>query len=169
MSITNNNMLSPVGFSFQINRCPNMNFFVQSVVLPGVNLGQLNVPNQFKEVPVPGDHITYGDLDVTFKINEDMSNYIEIFSWITALGFPDNFRQYKDIENRPSFTGDSIYSDATLTILSSAMNPSMRIEITDLFPTAISPVTVDSRDMMIEYIEATASFRFLNYTFKKLR
>jgi hypothetical protein len=168
MAVTNNNMLSPVGFSFQINRCPNMNFFIQSVVLPGVNLGQLSVPNQFKEVPVPGDHITYGELDVTFKINEDMSNYLEIFNWITALGFPDNYKQYKSIAEKLTYTGDSVYSDATLTILTSSMNPAMRIEITDLFPTALSPITVDSRDSSIEYIEATASFRFLNYTFKKL-
>jgi len=169
MTTTNNNMLSPVGFSFQIKKTPNINFFVQSVTLPGITLGQIDVPNQLKVVPVPGDHITYGDLDVTFKINEDMSNYLEIFSWITALGFPDNPGQYRSIEQRPSFSGDGIYSDASLTILSSAMNPSMRVEITDAFPTSLTPITLDTRDTSIEYIEATASFRFLNYTFKRLR
>jgi hypothetical protein len=169
MTTTNNNMLSPVGFSFQIKKTPNINFFVQSVTLPGITLGQIDVPNQLKVVPVPGDHITYGDLDVTFKINEDMSNYLEIFSWITALGFPDNPGQYRSIEQRPSFSGDGIYSDASLTILSSAMNPSMRVEITDAFPTSLTPITLDTRDTSIEYIEATVSFRFLNYTFKRLR
>lgn len=166
--ITNKNMLSPLGFSFSIQRLPNMNFFVQSVTLPGITAQTIDVPSPLKSVPFPGDKIDYSELEVTFKIDEDMNNYIEVFNWIRALGFPDNQQQYKELEEQPSYTGGGIYSDATLTILSSAMNPNIRIEITELFPVTLTPIEMSAIQGDVEYLEATASFRFLGYTFNKL-
>ena len=164
----NKNMLSPTGFSFTINRAPGMEFFVQSITLPGITLPFTETPNPFKKIPVYGDHIEYDELQVTFKINEDMSNYLEIFDWITALGFPEEFEQYAQIANKEKFTGEGVYSDANIMILSSASNPLMRIDIVDMFPTALTPITVDSKDTDINYIEATASFKFTNYRFTKV-
>ena len=169
MSELNKNMLSPVGFDFRINKTPDLNFFVQSVVLPGVNIGTYDMPTPFKTIPIPGDHITYGELDVTFKINETLSNYIEIFNWITGLGFPNDFDEYANLKNRPIFTGKGIESDATLTILSSAMNPIVRVEIKDLFPITITPLELSSTDTSIEYLNGTVSFRFLNYKISSIK
>ena len=166
--ITNKNMLSPVGFQFEIQRLPNMNFFVQSVTLPGITASTVDQPSPLRSVPIPGDKIEYSELEVTFKIDENMNNYIEVFNWIRALGFPDNQDQYKTLEDQPSYTGGGIYSDATLTILSSAMNPNIRINIQDLFPVTLSPIEMNATQPDIEYLEAIASFRFLGYSFTQL-
>lgn len=166
MSEINKNMLSPVGFNFEIRRLPTVNFFVQSITLPGATLGVVEQPNPFRNIPVFGDKIDYSELEVVFKIDEDMANYLEIFDWITALGFPDRFEQFKQLSDRPRFSDERFYSDATLTILSSGMNPNIQVYITDLFPTTLSPITMDARETDITYIEATATFRFQNYTFK---
>lgn len=168
MTDFNKNMLSPVGFSFQLMRAPDIEFFVQSVSLPGITMNSPEVPNPFIAYPVPGDHITYGEFELTYKINEDMSNYLEIFDWMTALGFPDNFDQHKTIAEKRSYSGEGIYSDATLMIMSSSMNPVMQIEIRDMFPVSLSPLTMNTSDTNIEYVDATASFRFTNYKFKRL-
>jgi len=164
----NKNMLSPVGFNFSIKKTPDMNFFIQSIILPGVQLGTFDIPNPMKKVPMYGDHLEYGELEVIFKINEDMTNYLEIFDWITALGFPSNHSQFSNLAKKPLASGDGLLSDATLTILSSAMNPNIQIFIEDCFPVSLSPITLDARDTTIEHIEATASFRFQNYTFKSV-
>ena len=166
--ITNKNMLSPIGFSFSIQRLPNMNFFVQAVTLPGITAQTVEVPSPLKSVPLPSDKVEYSELEVLFKIDEDMNNYIEVFNWIRGLGFPDSHDQYKELEDQPSYTGGGIYSDATLTILSSAMNPNVRIEIKDLFPVTLSPIEMNSTQADIDYLEATASFRFLGYDIIKL-
>lgn len=166
--ITNKNMLSPVGFSFNIQRLPNMNFFVQSVTLPGITASTTEQISPLRAIPIPGDKIEYSELEVTFKIDESMNNYIEVFNWIRALGFPDNNDQYKALEDQPSYTGGGIYSDATLTILSSAMNPNIKIEITDLFPVSLTPIEMNSTQSDIEYLEASVAFRFLGYSFTQL-
>jgi|SRR6056300_436445 len=161
---TNQNMLSPVGFSFQIKKTPDLNLFIQAVTLPGINLGSTDQPTPFKAIPIYGDHITFTELDITFKINEDLSDYKEIYDWIVGIGFPNNYDQFKALKNQPLWSGEGLESDATLTILSSAMNPIMKIELEDLFPISLTPITMDARDTNIEYLEATASFRFNNYT-----
>lgn len=161
-------MLSPIGFQFSIQRLATMNFFVQSVTLPGITATTIDQITPLRSVPTPGDKIEYSELEVVFKIDEDMKNYIEVFEWIRALGFPDTFDQYKELEDQPSYTGGGLYSDASLTILTSAMNPNIRIEIQDLFPVSLTPIEMSAVNPDIDYIEATASFRFLGYTFNQL-
>ena len=164
VEVINKNMLSPTGFKFTISRTPHLNFFIQSVTLPGINFSATEQPNPFRNIPIPSDKITFGDLDVTFKVDEDMKSYIEIFDWITGMGFPNDYNQYKSLHD----SREGIYSDANLMILSSAMNGNISIDIQDLFPVTLSSIELNTRDTSIEYIEATASFRFLNYTFRKI-
>lgn len=166
--VINKNMLSPIGFQFSIQRLPTMNFFVQSVTLPGIAASTIDQPSPLKTIPIPGDKIEYSELEVVFKIDEDMRNYIEVFEWIRALGFPDTNQQYKELADQPSYTGGGIYSDASLTILTSAMNPNVRIEIQDLFPISLTPIEMSAVNPDIDYIEATAAFRFLGYSFKRI-
>lgn len=162
----NKNMLSPLGFSFSIKKLPEFNFFVQSVTLPGVSFPPIDQPTPFKIVPRYGDHLVYGELSVTFKVNEDLGNYIELYNWLVGLSFPENFDQYKNLaESDKQLIGEGLESDSYLMIMSSAMNPIIRVDIEDLFPVSLSDLTFDSRDTAVDYLEATASFKFLKYSF----
>ena len=122
------------------------------------------MPNPFKAIPVYGDHATFGELTASFKINEDLGNYIEIFDWITGLAFPKEYTQYSRLKSKDSI-GEGLESDAYLMIMSSNQNPIMKVEIEDLFPIALSDITMDSRDTSIEYVEAIATFKFKGYKF----
>lgn len=153
-------MLSPLGFVFEIKKLPGFNHFVQAVTIPGVSLGQTEMPTPLKAIPIYGDHLQYSELVVDFKVNEDLSNYIEIFNWIKGLGFPDDPQQFKDLQEKET--------DCNLMILSSNMNPIVRVDFLDVFPTAITDIRMNSQDTAVEYIEASATFRFLNYTFTSL-
>lgn len=170
MSITNTepsnkNFLSPLGFKFVIKKTPHVNYFVQAINLPNVNLGETSFPTPFRRIPIAGDHIEYGDLQITFKVDESMKNYLEIFNWIKAIGFPDNFDQHKVVDPKyvSLYSGDGIYSDASLIVLSSAMNPLHEISFRDLFPISLTDFTFDARAVDVEYIEATATFKFRTF------
>jgi len=153
-------MLSPLGFTFEVKKLPGFNHFVQAVSIPGVTLGQSEIPTPLKAMPIYGDHLTYSELVVDFKVNEDLSNYIEIFNWIKGLGFPDDFQQFKELDQKES--------DCNLMIMSSNMNPLVRVDFLDAFPVSLTDIRMDSKDTAVEYIEATATFKFLNYTFTSL-
>jgi hypothetical protein len=160
----NKNMLSPLGFTFTIKKLPEFNFFVQSVTIPGIQLGTTDQPTPFKKIPIFGDHVEFGNIQVTFKINEDLGNYIEIYNWIYGLGFPTEYDEFKQLRDKNEI-GEGLESDGVLTILSSNQQPIVQLDIEDMFPVGISDFTMDSRDVNMEYLEATADFRFKIYKF----
>ena len=76
---TNNNFLSQVGAKFVIKKMPNVNYFIQNVSLPSVDVGQVEVATPFSNrIKMPGDLVTYGDLVISFRVDEDLNNYNEL-------------------------------------------------------------------------------------------
>jgi hypothetical protein len=161
---TNENFLSPLGFKFQIKKTPGMNFFVQRVNLPGMSIPDTGQPNPFVKIPLAGDHIEFEPLQVTFKVDEILANYLEIHNWLRGLGFPDEFRQYKDLSNKPIMSGLGLTSDISLLVLSSAKNPTFDVVFRDAHPIGLTSLTFDTTDPDVNYLTATATFKYLSYS-----
>lgn len=173
---SNKNFLSPLGFTFAIKKTPHVNYFVQSATLPQIQLGQTDIQTPFVRLPIPGDHIDFGQFSVTFRIDEEMRNYGEIFNWIIALGFPDNFDQHKPVAppgrgllgQAIPMAGNGIYSDASLMILNSVKAPIIDFQFKDLYPITISDVLFDTKGTDVDYVEATATFAYRSYSLNRL-
>lgn len=169
---TNLNFLSPLKFAFTVKKLPNVNFYVQSIVLPSISVTPSNVPSPFVKLPVPGDHVDFGEVQITFKIDEDMSNYLEIYNWLYALGFPEKFDQYRVLaekDARQNIGGDDgIMSDGTVIIYNSASNVNMQVKLINMFPTGLMDIILDFKQPDVDYIEATATFAFERMEISKL-
>jgi hypothetical protein len=174
---TNKNFLSPFGFKFFLKKTPNVNWFVQSINLPSISIQNTIKPNPFIKIPLTGDHIDFGELKVSFRVDEDMKNYLEIYNWLIGIGFPDKFDQYKSIAPKINrqitgdadvLTGTSIYSDATLMILSSNMNPLTEITFVDTFPVSLSDLQFNSTLTDVQYILAEVTFIYRKFDIKSL-
>ena len=158
----NINLLSPVGFRFNIEYLPKTNWFLTSVNLPGISLGEVIQPTPLMPTQVPGNDLTWEPLNITFLVDENLNNWRELYDWLIGIGFPNEYSEYKEQK------ANQIYSDATLTILNSNMNSNYIVQFKDLFPTSISEVSFDSASSDIEGIKATATFRYLTYTYEKV-
>jgi hypothetical protein len=165
---TNQNFLSPLGFKLQVKKTPHVNYFVQSVNIPSVSLGTADADTPFIKIPFPGTKLTYGNLQVTFKVDEDMANYIEIYGWLRAVGFPDNFAQYTNIAGAALASGDGVFSDITLVVLDSAMNPNLEVTFFDCFPVDLSSIELDSTSGDVQYVTATVTFANRRFEIKTL-
>ena len=88
--VANRNFLSPVGFKFNLSKTPKVDFFSQSVSIPNISLGVAVQTTYLKDIPVPGDKMDYGDLDIEFFIDENLENYLQIEKWMRSLGFPES-------------------------------------------------------------------------------
>ncbi len=169
---TNLNYLSPLGFKFSLNRIPLFSHFVTSINVPNISFGNIQQPTPFIKLPIPGDQLQFGELLVTFKVDEDMKAYTDIYDWMTNMGHPDNFSQYSNVAPLGAPGGSSqskgLYSDATLTILSSASNPVVNIVFRDLFPISLSDFSFDSKLSSVDYIEASASFAYKKFDVVRL-
>lgn len=151
-----NNLLSPLGFAFRMKRAPNVEFQVQQVSVPGMNLGAIQSPTPFVRITDPGN-ITYDDLQITFLVGENLDSYLEIFNWIEMLGRPDSFKQYQYDK-----------TDASLIILNSAKRAVFDIQFTDIFPVSLSGLDFDSTITDVQYVSATATFSFDRFYYNTL-
>lgn len=161
----NINFLSPLGFRFKLARTPNVNFFVTDVKLPYISLGFVNVPSPFKIIEIAGNKLDYGDFELTFRLDEDMVSYFEIYNWLTAIGFPESFSQFAQLKNSSNSYGslETQYSDATLTILTSDLVPNIEVKFQNLFPTSISDINFTATDIDVNYITVTVTFKYQIY------
>lgn len=160
----NKNFLSPLGFKFQIKKAPHVNFFIQQVNIPSILLQSPEKGNPFVNIPYPGEHLKFGELKIAFKVDEDLKNYLEIHNWIRALGKPENFDQYKTIQDKPIATGEGIYSDISLMVLSSSKMANYEIVFVDAYPVTISDLNFNTVDDTVNYITATSTFKYTYYT-----
>jgi|TARA_R110001583_G_scaffold5079_5_gene28044 hypothetical protein len=159
----NVNFLSPLGFNFAIKKLPNTNYFVQAVNVPSVQMGDAIMPTPFVNIPTIGDRISYAEFQVSFKVDEDLRNYIELYDWMVQLGFPEDFSQAKNIyekQNNVDFMAEGPYSDATITILNSAMRPNLEVLFEDAYPISLSDLQFSATSPSVDYIECQVTFRY---------
>lgn len=167
----NKNYLSPLGFRFVLERTPKTNYFVQNVTLPNLTLGEFNVENPFVSLPYPGTKLTFAPLDISFLVNEDLENYLEIHNWLKGLGFPESFDQYSNLvrdRQRVAPKASKEFSDGSLVILSSHQNPNLRITFQDMFPIALTDLSFSSTLADVDYLTATVTFRYRQYVIEKI-
>lgn len=156
----NANFLSPLGFRFLLKRSPTVNFFCTQVNIPSFELGEATMPTPFKGIPLPGDKPRFGDLTVSFKVDEQLKNYLEIFNWMAKIGFPEKYEQYASASNNPASTGYGVVSDATVVVLNSSMDPTTEFRFESLFPTYLSDLEFSTTESSVNYISARATFKF---------
>ena len=170
---SNINFLGQNGFRFSIKRIPGVNYFCQGVSIPSVSIGAIESPTPFAVVPRAGDRINYDPLVIKFKVDEDLRNYFEIQKWIEGLGHPDSLSQTRELSqqiNRAEIGNTrklgyytTYVSEVTLSILTSSKNVNKTIFFEDCFPVSLTELNFESTNTTIEYLEASATFRYRKY------
>ena len=94
--IQNRNFLAPVGFKFTLAKYPKVSFFSNSARIPELSLGTATQPSYLKDIDIPGEKLTYGDLTIRFLIDENMQNYMAMHNWLKGIGFPETPQQFAD-------------------------------------------------------------------------
>ena len=172
---------SPVQFRFKILKIPNVEFFVQSVNIPGISLGEATQTTPLKDIPIPGDKLSYASLDLSFLVDENLNNYKELHDWLIGIGFPKDHTQFRDAlaagaDRFPGSTAPTrtqrhtvataegaIYSDATLTILNSKNIAKTEIRFRDVYPTSIGAINYNVAASDVDYVSVSASFNYSLY------
>ena len=168
--LDNRNYLSPVGFKFVITKAPKADFFSNSANIPGINLGFAEQPTYLKNIPVAGDKLVYDDFNLTFFVDENLVNYMEVHNWLKGLGFPESIQQFIDLKRGDEYTPEvgaksalNEYSDATLIIYNSNFNEISKVHFKDVFPVSLSTIEFDATAGDINYVVATATFKYSIY------
>ena len=90
---------SPTQFKFSINQLPKVEFFTTTANIPDLTLSDVVIPTPFKQIPVLGQNLTYGNLTITFIVDEFLENYRELHTWLTGIGFPKSRKQFTEFRS----------------------------------------------------------------------
>ena len=163
--IDNRNFLSGVGFKFNLAKFPKVDFFSNSARIPELNHELTRQPSYLKNIDVPGERLTYGDLTLRFLVDENMENYISVYTWLKGLGFPETTQEYKDLTTDKDGQRDNkeAFCDGTLRILNSNYREVAKVKFTDLFPTSLTSLDFDATNTDVQFFTAEATFKYTIY------
>jgi len=161
---TNLNFMLPDNFKFIVKRLPNVSFNVQSVDIPSISLPAVETPNPFVSLPYPGDHITYGDLSITFKLDERMDAWLSLHNWMRGLGFPESFEEYDTLAR----STDALYSDIHINVTTNMKNSELEFVFIDAIPVHLSGWRFDTTTDQVPYIAIDARFRYTLYNINRI-
>lgn len=162
------NFLSPLHATFLIKKLPGVNFTVQGANIPRLTLPNVTQANPFVNIPRMGDHIEYEPLVISFMVDEELENYIQVHNWIRSLGFPENFDEYAAISAHSKTSGLGLYSDATLMIRNSNRNVNFAINYIDAHPISLSSLDFDTRNSDVNYINAEITFVYSHFNLERV-
>jgi hypothetical protein len=158
----NTNLLQPTKFLLTFNRIQTVQYFCQSVNLPGVSLGEVNRATPFLDMYSPGTKLTYSPLEIEFLIDEELQSWKNLYNWFLSMADPDGFEARDGSRELQSIKH---FSDATLTILSGLNNPIIRIQYLNVFPLTIGDIQFDTTQSADNLITARATFRYQSYKY----
>ena len=163
--IQNRNFLAPVGFKFTLAKYPKVSFFSNSARIPELTLGTATQPSYLKDIDIPGEKLTYGDLVIRFLVDENMNNYMAVHNWLKGIGFPETPQQFVDqTTDRDGIRDEKeVFSDGSLHILNSNFQDVAIVKFNDLFPVGLTSLEFDSTETDINYFTAEVVMRYTVY------
>lgn len=171
-SPNNINPLAPTGFVLSIQKLPDVAFFAQEVSLPDVALPPVDMLSPLSRISITGETLIYGELTISFLVDEEMKNYSAIYEWLKGLGFPETNQQYTDFISSGQQTQNLYaksenllsYSDATLSVLGSNNTPVKNITFVDLHPVSLGSLQFTANATDMNYLIGQVSFRYTYFT-----
>jgi hypothetical protein len=110
------------------------------------------VPSRFRNLPIiPGGGVTFGDLSVSFIVDEDLTNYNSIYKWIRDNGNADEMAR--------TTSETDIYTNGQLHIVTSQYNPAFIVDFRNIFPVSLTGLQFDATITDVEYITADVTFK----------
>lgn len=163
--IQNRNFLSPIGFKLSLSTKEKVDFLSSSANVPSISLGTALQGTAFRILDVPGDELIYEDFTINFLVDEDLKNYMIIHNWLTGLGLPQNFTQFKNLTTDEEGLEDEKlqFCDGTLHILNSNYRDIAMVKFVDLFPVSLTSLEFNAGDDDINYFTAEVSFKYTVY------
>lgn len=127
---------------------------ILSVSFPGITLSSYEVPfRSGLKIKKSGDEITFNTLSITFRVTQDLQNYVDLLEWIFELKNP--------------LTGIAIekHLPATLQLYLPTGKLLREIYFAGMFPVSLSDIQFSTNTDDTEYQECIVGFEYTYFEF----
>ena len=166
--------LAPTQFELLVKKLPNTKYFATGVNIPSVSVGETLQPTRLgATVKLPGDKIQFGEITITFIVDENMENWTELYNWMEGITASTDTEKYRLLvgankrEDQPQDNSgdfDQLHSDMTIVVTTAANNPNRYVRIQDAYPSSLGEIAMDTTVAGgLSYVTCTASFQFTSF------
>lgn len=150
---------------------PGVDFYCQMVAIPSLRMQETSgMDTPLNEYPLTGTKVNYGELMVTFLVDEKFYNYRSVHNWLIGITFPQSHSQFTNLLNtkKKIFSNvkspeAAIRSDIDLMVLDSMNTPIATYKFRDAFPTSMEHLPFDVTITDVNYFTVVATFKFSYY------
>ena len=156
----NHNALLTNYFQFSIHKVPNIVYFCQSAILPGMKFGEVEQPTIFSHpIKVPVGSVRFDPLILGFKVDENLTNWLEIHNWMKS-----NSNYVSDSQVPYSEQA----SDGILLLTNSSYKPKIKVVFKRLFPILLGGIEFNTNNPDAKEAQSTVTFSFTDYAVEHL-
>lgn len=141
-------------FNFTFEKIPGVAFACQTMVLPSIAMGVMEVPTTQVDFQVPGSKLIKDPLSFEFMVDEDLGNYRSILNWFNEMRDPRSTKWQDKM------------SDCTLEILTNQKNHLVNVDFQDCFPSQLSELRFDYTTTDPQPLKATVTIEYSWFVFK---
>jgi hypothetical protein len=146
----NRNPALAVNFLLEIPLAKELNYFVQTVDVPGLTMAGVETPYRNVQANVPSNRIDYDQLNLTFIVDENWANWNYVFEWM------------KRIRTGNSAISDTM-TDITLNLVNSNKNLNKIMVFRGAYPTLLGALPLDSTVVDSNPLVCSLSFRYQDF------
>ena len=148
MDATDNYLLR-TNFLVTCNDLPVLTSLTQTIDFPNISINEVVQEQRFSDIKEPGEKLVYGELNLTYLIDEYMDSYFEILAWMEMMS-GNNIQEY----NR-----QSMVTDISVSVLTNKKNSTGRVfTFQDCFPTNLDPLGFDSTIDSVDPVLGSVTF-----------
>ena len=130
--------------------------FVKSLVLPDYNMGEIISRGPFgfqvRHQAIPLPNVDLSQLQIEFKLNETMKNYLNIFGWMRNLKYAE------ELDPKEEFVRNNTIKGILLTVMDNQKRPVAVLTFTKCFLLSLSSLSLDTGSS--EEISFTCNFSY---------
>lgn len=137
-------------FLLEIPLFPELNYFIQTTEVPGITMAGVDLPYKNIYGNVPSNRIDYDQLNVTFLVDEDWTNWHSLVRWMARI------KTGKD-------TILTEMCDMTLHLKNSNKTLGKRLLFCGGYPVSLGTLNLESSTTDATNLVCSASFKYQHY------
>ena len=125
----------------------NVQLYIQSVTLPGIDLDVSRMPTQFVTIPHVSGKLNFGDLTMSIISDENMMIYQMLYYWFLNAHNPTEYNKLNEMGYYKAF-----YVSGTLIFLNNHLEKVWEVRFSDLHPIGVGELPLNYTDAQKIYI-----------------
>jgi len=158
----NLNPFQPTGFRVIIDRrhYGHVQYFTSKINHPSVQNQSNETAFKRTSVPLPGNTVTYGELQLEVILDQDFLAYSELYNWMLRHVNIEQIQNPFDPVKGTISDEIPTYCDIYVQALTAHNNFNLEFKYIDCIPVSVGDIQFDAQNTAVDPITFSASFRF---------